>query len=474
MDRSHADVIVVGGGISGLTCAFWLARAGRDVRVFDQEALPGGCIRTLSENGFLFDLGPNTLAYAEGDVSRLCEAAGVAARLRDPGERAGLRFVLEQGPGRNASGGGLKPVPSSPGGFFTTPLLSLRGKARALREPFIPARQDEGEESVAAFVRRRLGAEFLDRIVTPFVSGVSAGDPERMSLRWALPSLHAMEARHGSLFRGAMAMRKEGAPRPRSVSFAGGLEELPRAIAAALGDRLALSEGVERVEWTDEGFEIALEGGGRLRATRLVLATPAPESARLLERLAGEMTALASVAYAPVVSVGLGFNARAFRRAPEGFGYLAGRGATRVLAGCLYMSSLFPERAPEGHVALTVLAGCTAHAEIIDWSEERILDAVLEDVRRGLGPIPAPVFRRVARWPRAIPQYNLGHGRLVREVEALERSFPGLHLLGAYLRGPSLADCIASGSRLAESILERGVEGRGSFAAGKETAATPI
>jgi len=271
-----------------------------------------------------------------------------------------------------------------------------------------------------------------------------------------------------------MAMRREGAPRPRPVSFEEGLEELPRAIAAALGDRLALSEGAARVERKPEGFEIALEGGGRLRARRLVLATPAHESARLLDGLAREMTALASVIYAPVVSVGLGFDARAFRQVPEGFGYLAGRGATRALAGCLYTSSLFPERAPEGHVALTVLAGCTAHAEIIDWPEERILEAVLEDVRRGLGPIPDPVFGRVARWPRAIPQYNLGHGRLVREVQALERSFPGLHLLGAYLGGPSVAECIASGSRLAESILESGEQGRGSFAPGKETAATPI
>jgi hypothetical protein len=135
MDRIHADVIVVGGGISGLACAFRLARAGRDVRVMEREALPGGCIRTLRAEGFLFDLGPNTLAYAEGDVSRLCEEAGVASRLRDPGARAALRFVLEAGRGPNGSGGGLTPVPSSPGGFFTTPPCRCAGRPAPCGSP---------------------------------------------------------------------------------------------------------------------------------------------------------------------------------------------------------------------------------------------------------------------------------------------------------------------------------------------------
>jgi oxygen-dependent protoporphyrinogen oxidase len=363
---------------------------------------------------------------------------------------------------RGRSGGALVPIPSSPLGLATTPLLSLRGRLRALGEPFVP-RGTEGEESVAAFVRRRLGREFLDNLVTPFVAGISGGDPERMSLRWALPALHALETRHGGLLRGALAMRKEERPRP--VSFTDGLGELPRALGAAIGDRLTIHAEVERIGWTPGRFDIALRGGRRLAASRLVLATPAPEAARLLRGFAGPGPELAAVEYAPIVSVALGFRAGAFRRVPEGFGHLAGPGAARALAGCLYTSSLFPERAPRGHVALTVLAGGAARPEIIDWPETRIVDAVMDDLRRAFGPLPEPLFQRTTRWPRAIPQMNLGHGRVLREVEVLERSFPGLNLAGAYLGGPSLGGCIESASRVARSILERG-ENRRAPAAG--------
>jgi oxygen-dependent protoporphyrinogen oxidase len=373
---------------------------------------------------------------------------------------------------RGKGGDALVPIPSSPPAFLTSPLLSLRGRLRTLGEPFVPPRAGGGEESVAAFVRRRLGREFLDNLVTPFVAGISAGDPERMSLRWALPALHAMETRHGGLLRGALAMRKEGAQRVRPVSFAEGLGELPRALCAALGDRVMLFGDIERIGQTPGGFEVALGGGPRLHAQHLVLATPAPEAARLLVGFAGPSAAIAAVEYAPIVSLALGFEARAFRKVPEGFGYLAGPGAARALAGCLYTSSLFPDRAPEGRVALTVLAGGTAHAEIIDWPVRRILDAVMDDLRRGLGPLPEPVFHRLSRWPRAIPQMNLGHGRVLGEVEALARSFPGLHLTGAYLGGPSLAGCIEGASRVARSILEGGTEKPAAPAAGTPTAET--
>src|SRR3990172_9451429 len=201
-DRSRADVIVVGGGISGLTCAFWLAREGLDVRLLERDAVPGGCIRTLREGGWVFDQGPNTLGFTEGDVARLCEAAGLGARLRDPGDVAKVRFVQDPRRGKGEEDA-LTPIPSSPLGLATTPLLSLRGKVRVLREPFIPPIEGDAEESVAGFVRRRLGQEVLEGLVFPFVSGVAAGDPECLSLRWAMPSLHALEAEHGSLLRGA-------------------------------------------------------------------------------------------------------------------------------------------------------------------------------------------------------------------------------------------------------------------------------
>jgi oxygen-dependent protoporphyrinogen oxidase len=446
----QVEVAVVGGGISGLTCGFWLKRAGRSVVVLERSAEPGGSVRTLRQDGWTFELGPNTITDASGVVERLCAAAGLQSRQIEAGTGARNRYIYKRGnkSDRSEESGRLIPLPLSPLAFAATPLLPLRAKLRLFREPFIPPRRDESEESVADFVRRRLGREVLENFVGPFISGVYAGDPERLSVRWAVRRIHALERDHGSLIRGALARRKGPAPGGKLISFKRGLAEISEALAATLEGDLLLRTRATRLRHAPPHFEVeTMDEDGRhvsLRASRVILASPADAVAPLLEGLApGRGSPFAEIPYAAVVSVALGLPDGPFARQLDGFGFLAPRVENLAILGCLFSSSLFEGRTPPRGVALTVLAGGATQPELVQMPEGELMETVARDLRRALGPLPEPVFTHVTRWPRAIPQYNIGHGRFVELARSLEEAFPGLHLAGNLLHGISVSDCIA-------------------------------
>jgi len=455
----HLDVAVVGGGVSGLACGLWLHRAGRSVLVLEASSAPGGCVRTLRHEGWTFELGPNAITDPSGAVKLLCEAAGIAARRREAEGAAAKRYIYKSEPTatKGEGSGRLLALPLSPLSFAASPLLSARTKLGLLREPFIAPAPEDTEESVADFVRRRLGPEFLDVLVGPFVSGIYAGDPERLSIRWAIPRIYELEQQHGSLIRGALARRKGPSPSGEPVSFPEGLEELPRAMAGVLGERLVLDTPVVGLERCHEGFllEARSRHGGtrRIRADRVIIATPADVAAHLLSGIAPEARTLAEIPYAPVVSVALGFREGPFAQQLDGFGFLAPASEKLDLLGCLFSSSLFEGRTPPGCIALTALAGGATRPEMVDLPEGTLLERILRDLRRALGPLPDPIFHHVTRWPRAIPQYQLGHGRFVALAATLQRAFPGLYFAGNWIGGISLADCIRNASALCEAML---------------------
>ncbi|MFQ5458474.1 MAG: protoporphyrinogen oxidase, partial [Myxococcota bacterium] len=408
---------VVGGGASGLSCGFRLKQAGRSVAVLERAARPGGCVKTLRRDGWTFELGPSTITDATGAIARLCAAAGIGERLREARPEAERRYIYKASPGPGGAGR-LLPLPASPPAFFRSPILPPLARLRLLREPFIKPRRDPAEESVADFVRRRLGQPWLDYLVGPFVSGVYAGDPEKLSLRWAVRVIYGLEQEHGSLIRGAIARRKGPAPRGRPVSFPGGLEEFTGTLAAALGEDLRLETEVAALRREDGGFVLDTRGPGageaRLRARQVILAAPADAAGRLLAGLApGRGDSLGDIPYAAVVNVALGFRDPALAARVGGFGFLVPRVEGLRLLGCLYSSSIFPDRAPQESIGLTAILGGATDPEAAAMKEGALLEIVLRELREALGPMPDPVFRRIERWPRAIPQYNLGHGRFV-------------------------------------------------------------
>jgi len=458
------NLVVVGAGISGLTVAFHLSRAaagpgpGPAMKPLVVEASDkvGGAIQTLRRDGWTFEQGPNTVLSSRPAVGRLIEEAGLGPVTLTARPASKRRYLWK--------GDRLQPLPGGPPAFLSTSLFSIGAKLRLLKEPWIGRPPEGTEESIAQFVRRRLGPEFLDYAVGPFVSGVYAGDPERLSVRWAVSRIWGLEHEHGSLIRGALARRKGPQPGGGMISMRDGLEMLPRRLAEAIEEaggavRTGVRcRGIEALGG-GSGFRVALEDGTggaveTIEAARVVLAVPADAAAALLGNLtAGASAAIADIPYAPVVVASYGFPRASVRHPLDGFGFLAPRKESLRVLGCLFPSSLFPDRAPEDCVALASFAGGRTDPEILELDDEALHRTFLGDLDRSLGLSGGPIFRELRRWPRAIPQYEVGHGRYVALAARIEVDHPGLYLSGNWTGGVSVPDCIQTATELAERIV---------------------
>jgi oxygen-dependent protoporphyrinogen oxidase len=361
--------------------------------------------------------------------------------------------------------GRLQAAPMSPPALVKTKLISNAAKLRLLREPFVKARRESGEESIASFIRRRLGNEILERMVAPFLSGVYAGDPEELSVQACFPKLSEFEAEAGGILRGALRAARQsrkGASSPkrslrpyRLCSFRHGLSALPETLSRSLGDRLLTGARIIGIK-SAGGFEIKIEHRGEIKTINspaLVVSTPAYVTAHLLGPVAPEIAALvAEIPYVSIASVPVAYRAEQVARKLDGFGFLAPRGEGLRTLGSIWNSSLFAERAPEGWVCLTNFIGGATDPEAIKLGDEELIRIVHDDLGKVLGVSGEPRRMPITRYERAIPQYTLGHAARVERIEAMLRDISGLWLAGNYLRGISLGDCIKNAERVAVEI----------------------
>ncbi|MCE2861016.1 MAG: hypothetical protein RIR76_2235 [Verrucomicrobiota bacterium] len=445
---SPARVAVIGGGVTGLTAGTELRRAGLDVTVFERAARPGGVVAAVRENGWLRELGPNSLLEGTTEIAEFIDDLGLGTRRLYASPEAKRRYIVR--------GGRPMALPVSPLGFVTTPLFSVRAKLHLLGEPWRPRGRADTEETVADFVTRRLGPEFLDYAINPFVAGVYAGDPRRLSVRQAFPKLFAIEQEHGSLIRGALARRNAtGGPKGRIFSFPEGLGEIAAAAAARLGDALRLKHHVGKVARVDGHWRLGIAADGREETAdfdAVVCALPADALATLPISVGPEakgLGTLGAIAHPPVVSVFTGYRREQVAHALDGFGVLMPEVERGKILGALFSSTLFPGRAPAGHVALTTFVGGMRSPELAAQDDEGLRALVADELGRLLGVRGDPVVFRVQRWPRAIPQYAPGYARFKETMAAVEREAPGLFLGGNCRDGISLANCIGAGRRLA-------------------------
>ncbi len=445
----RADVVVLGGGISGLTAGFLLKEKGFETVVLEASPRPGGCITTWAHDGFLFEMGPNTVLNNALEIDDLCRSAGILDERLTARPASKKRYIVKNGR--------LVALPGGPLGFAATPLFSVGAKLRLLKEPFIGRAPRDAEESIAQFVRRRLGEEFLQYAVGPFVSGVYAGDPERLSVRHAVGKIYALERDHGGLIRGAFAKKKGPAPAGGLFSFPSGLQALPQRLARRLGDGFRARTGAAAVR-RDGGIytvEAVREDGTveTLAARSVVSAVPAKAAASVLAPLGGDFPALiGGLPYADVALVCLGFPREAVAHPLDGFGFLAPEAEKRHVLGCLFPSSLFPGRAPEGFVALSAFVGGAVHPERAAGSQDDIVGRVLEDLRPLLGISGKPVVARVESWQPAIPQYNVGHGAFKEAASRFEADNPGTFVSGNLLYGVSVGNCIQNATAVAGRV----------------------
>jgi oxygen-dependent protoporphyrinogen oxidase len=443
------SILVIGGGISGLACAYRLRQLGTDVRLLEQSPRIGGVIQSEAVEGFQFDLGPQS--FLSNDLAlKLVAQLGLQERMLQANSGA-ARFVLVNGQ--------LVPVPMSPPALLTTGLISRSTKLRLLSEPFRKSRPPADDESVAVFARRKFGADLLDNLLAPFVSGVYAGDPERISFRSAFPSAHQWEVQHGSVIRGAMKSRPpKGTPRPVLTSFEGGLQCLMDALADALAGQIETGAEVVALGQGPGGFTLQLRSDGAVAqrsASTVVLAAPAYACAALLAGMApAAAESLSRVEYAPVAVANFGYRREQVRHSLEGFGFLVPRTQGLRTLGTIWGSSLFPRRAPEGMVSLTSFLGGATDRALLDLADAVILHTAAAENARVLGITGEPVLARLRRYTHAIPQYNLGHRALLAQVHADLLRLPGLFLTGNYLQGPAIGACIETAFATAEQVCK--------------------
>lgn len=438
------EVIIIGAGISGLATAYFLRKRGWSPLLLEAGTTPGGNLQSRREEGYLRDMGPNSLLLKGQIVPEWLRALRLEEDIVEANPLAKRRYILNRH---------RQPVALGPGVLFGGSLLSVRGRLHLPGEPFRPPRRvQDGEESIADFVRRRLGDEALTWLVDPFVSGVFAGNPARLSVQATLPRLVALEQDGGSLLRGALRARNRkspGTPKTRLISFREGLQALPLRVASTLGDALRCNTPVDQLGNSDGMWHVS-SGNHAWQSKRLILALPAGAAASLLAptdaALAHELDA---IPYPAVGSLSIGFQRAQVQHPLDGFGMLIPRVMGLEILGVLFSSTLFPGRAPADQILLTAFIGGSQN-DISGRSNDDLLATALHEINPLLGISGKPVFTRCQIWPKAIPQYEIGHLDRVRRIDALSAQYPGLYFRANWREGVALGDCMEGAYRFSQ------------------------
>jgi len=459
-------IAIVGAGISGLATAYAIEQLAAshnmavETVVLEKNRRLGGKIKSIREEGYLCEWGPNGFLDNKPMTLELCERLGVSKRLVRSDDNARKRFIF--------SGNELHRLPENGPAFLRSKLLSWPGKLRIVRELVVPKYTEDRDETLAEFGRRRLGSEALDKLIAPMVSGIFAGNPETMSLKSCFPRIYQLEQEYGGLLRAMMRLAKQkradikagkqvaSAAGPGGVltSFTGGIQELTDATAAGLRGTVRIGAAVSSIRKLSDGFELQLEDGEKLEAEVVVTAVPAYALAGMAEGMSVVMAdVLRAIPYAPMNVVCFGYERERIAHDLNGFGYLIPKAEGCSILGTLWDSSIFPNRAPEGHVLLRSMMGGATNPAAIELGDRQVQEYVMADLRDIMGIDAQPDFVRIFRHQNAIPQYTRGHGQRLLALEDASHKLPGLFLNGNAFFGIGLNDCVHAANRTAEKVV---------------------
>jgi oxygen-dependent protoporphyrinogen oxidase len=458
--------VIVGGGIAGLAAAYRLMQAVPDlaIRLIESDSRLGGKIVTDRVDGFVIEGGPDTFLSHKPRGLGLCRELGLEDRLHGTNEKIRRTYVMHGNKLHELPEGLTGLIPSRFGPMAKTGLISPLGKLRMGLDYVIPPRSVNGDESLAAFVERRLGRELYDRLIEPLMSGIYAGDGEQLSLAATFPQLRQTELEHGGLIKGMLAA-KQKAPAPRATGVkkwaafltpTTGLAEIVEALEAKLRDvDVQLGRRVARVEAASPGYNVILENGQTLHADAIIFATPAFATADLISQLDPQLAAtLRAIPYVSTATVSVAYPLSDIPRPLDGYGYIIPRAEGRAILACTWTSTKFPHRAPEGFGLIRAFIGRAGQERALDGTDDDLIKLVRDELRRSLGITTPPLLHRVFRWPKAMPQYTLGHLDRLAMIDGRLAAHPGLFVAGNAYRGIGIPDCIASGEAAAEAALK--------------------
>lgn len=452
MEFSKPDIIIIGAGLTGLTAAYYLRKAGKKVLLIEQHNRPGGVIRTITEDGFTFEAGPNTGVISSAELVQLFH--DLKLQFEVPGKASRARWIWKKGRWH-----------ALPAGLFSaifTPLFKFKDKIRVLGEPFRRKRH-RLNESVAKLVKRRLGKSFLRYAVDPFISGIYAGDPEKLIVRFALPRLYALEHKYGSFVKGTIKRRKiiaaeKAAGITKSVfSVEGGLENLVRTLIREIGEEYIITGAMDvRVEPLQKKFACRFNVNGESRelvTERLISTVDGLSVASLLPFIPQEvMGKITAIRYAKVVQVVVGF--RNWKGIPlQAFGGLIPSKEKKDILGILFPSALFKNRAPEGGALLSVFAGGIKRPDIYLKTDEEIKTIVFESIKSMMKCADKPDLVRIFRYEKAIPQYESTTELRLFTIQEIEKAYPALILAGNMRDGIGMSDRVKQAKQIADQLL---------------------
>ncbi len=450
-------VVILGAGISGLTSAYFLAKEGLDVTVLEKKREVGGSIDTVKEKGFLFDRGPNSGLETTPVLSKIVSDLKLEDDLVYANKEGSKRYILRDNM--------LHPLPMNPPAFIKSRLFSSKAKTRLFAEPFIGRSKDGYYQSIAEFVKRRLGQEFLDYAINPFVAGVYAGNPEELSVKSSFPKLYELEEKYGGLIVGTIKSIRERKQRAekskqsaRMFSFTDGMQKLPNAITSYLGDKVHTFCDVTSIEKNDNGFRIKYNNAGHLKEIDcdiLLSTVPAYIAAELFKHWDEKLTEhFNAIYYPPVLALMLGYNKESIRQALDGFGFLVPAKERRSFLGAIWSSVIFPNRTDENKAAFTLFVGGARDPEIGNIDKELLIKKVRGEFEKIMGITEDPVYIGYKYWTKSIPQYNLGYIEHERYFDEFEKNNPGLYISGNYRGGISIGDCLKNGELISERIVK--------------------